>query len=184
MKMKLFIIALMLLLPVSAFAHPESGFLPDAIAETEYKIVLDINPRDIETRNKLGIVFYRKDKIREAEKEFLMVLSLSPRDFDAHDGMGLVKKKQKKYEEAIVWFKKAIAISDEDTMVHYHIGLTYELMNNLVDAEKSFKKALEVNNLLIQKGINRELETEKRSTVVSALHNVQKKMGSAREREP
>ena len=183
MKMKILMLALILLIPASAFAHPESGFLPDAIAEMEYKIVLDINPQDIETRNKLGIVLYRKEKLHEAEKEFSKVLASSPGDFDAHDGMGLVKNKQKKYEEAISWFKKAIAISDEDTMVYYHLGLTYELMGNLVDAEKSYKKALEVNNLLIQKGINTELEAEKKNRVVSALHNVQKKMGSAAERE-
>jgi tetratricopeptide (TPR) repeat protein len=183
MKMKILILVVMLLIPASGFAHPEAGFLPDAIAEMEYKIVLDINPKDIETRNKLGIVLYRKDKLREAEKEFSKVLEVSPRDFDAHDGMGLIKKKQKKYGEAITWFKQAIAISDEDTMVHYHLGLTYELMGKFVDAEKAYKKALEVNNLLIQKGINTELEIEKKGTVVSALHYLQKKMGSAKVRE-
>ncbi len=183
MKVKLLILAVLLLIPASGFAHPEAGFLPDAIAEMEYKIVLDINPKDIETRNKLGIVLYRKDKLRESEKEFSKVLDVSPRDFDAHDGLGLVKKKQKKYEEAITWFKKAIAISDEDTMVHYHLGLTYELLGKFVDAEKAYKKALQVNDLLIQKGINTELETEKRGTVVSALYYLQKKMESAKVRE-
>jgi len=183
MKIKIFILIVMLLIPASGFAHPESGFLPDAIAEMEYKIVLDINPKDIDTRNKLGIVLYRKNKLKEAEKEFSKVLEVSPRDFDAHDGMGLVKNKQKKYEGAITWFKKAIAISDEDTMVHYHLGLTYELMGKFVDAEKAYKKALEVNDLLIQRGINKELEIEKKSTVVSALQSLQKKMGSAKVRE-
>ena len=179
----LILVVVVLLIPASGFAHPETGFLPDAIAEMEYKIVLDINPKDIETRNKLGIVLYRKDKLREAEQEFSKVLEVSPRDFDAHDGMGLIKKKQKKYGEAITWFKQAISISDEDTMVYYHLGSTYELMGNFVDAEKSYKKALEVNDLLIQKGINTKLETEKRGAVVSALHDVQKKMQSAEVRE-
>ena len=181
--MRILVFAVILLIPASAFAHPESGFLPDAIAEMEYKIVLDINPNDIATRNKLGIVLYRKGKLYEAEKEFSKVLDVSPGDFDAHDGMGLVKTKQKKYEEAITWFQKAIAISDEDTMVHYHLGLTYEMTGNLVSAEKSYKKALEVNHSLLQKGINKKLETEKEKTVLSALHNLQKKMGSAVERE-
>jgi tetratricopeptide (TPR) repeat protein len=183
MMMKILILVVMLLIPASGFAHPESGFLPDAIAEMEYKIVLDINPKDIDTRNKLGIVLYRKNKLNEAEKEFSKVLAASPKDFDAHDGMGLVKNKQKKYEEAITWFKKAIAISDEDTMVHYHLGLTYELLGNFIDAEKAYKKALAVNDLLIRKGINKELEIEKKGTVVSALQYLQKKMGSAKAKE-
>ncbi len=183
MKIKALIIAVMIFIPCLAYAHPESGFLPDAIAEMEYKIVLDINPKDIETRNKLGVVLYRKNKLNEAEKEFSKVLEISPKDFDAHDGMGLVRMKQKKYEEAITWFKKAIAISDEDTMVHYHLGCAYEQMGNFVNAEKSYNKALEVNGLLIQKGINKELEMGKKSTVISTLHVLQEKKESANVRE-
>lgn len=181
--MKILILIVMLFIPTSGFAHPESGFMPDAIAEMEYKIVLDINPKDIDTRNKLGIVLYRKNKLNEAEIEFSKVLAVSPRDFDAHDGMGLVKNKQKKYEEAVTWFKKAIAISDEDTMVHYHLGLTYELMGNFIDAEKTYKKALAINDGLIRRGINRELEIEKKNTLVSALEYLQKKIESAKVKE-
>lgn len=178
--MKIFIFVVIVFIPALSYAHPESGFLPDAIAEMEYKIVLDINPKDIETRNKLGVVLYRKDKLSEAEKEFLKVLEMSPKDFDAYDGMGLVRMKQKKYKEAVNWFKKAIEILEEDTMVHYHLGSAYEQMGNFDDAMKAYKKALAVNSMLIEKGINIDLEATKKSTVMSALRNVEEKIRKMR----
>lgn len=183
MKIKMFIFAFVVFIPVFAYAHPESGFLPDAIAEMEYKIVLDINPNDMETRNKLGVVLYRKNRLQEAEREFARVLEVSPENFDAQDGMGLVKTKQKNYKEAVKWFKKAIAIFDEDTMVYYHLGFAYEQMGKFADAERSYRKALEVNRLLIQKGKNSELEKSKKSAVIAALHNLQNKMESIKVRE-
>lgn len=177
MKIKVFILAVIVFIPAFAYAHPESGFLPDAIAEMEYKIVLDINPNDTEIRNKLGIVLYRKNKFQEAEREFVKVLEMSPDNFDAHDGMGLIKTKQKKYKEAIRWFKKAIEILEEDTMVHYHLGFVYEQMGNFVDARKAYKKAIEVNSMLIKKGKNRDLEMGKKDIVMSALRNIEGKTG-------
>ncbi|OGW37070.1 MAG: hypothetical protein A2Y97_01665 [Nitrospirae bacterium RBG_13_39_12] len=176
MKIRLIILATIMIIPWTAYAHPESGFLPDAIAEMEYKIVLEITPGDIETRNKLGIVLYRKNKLKEAEKEFSEVLKTVPGNFDAHDGMGLVKTREKKYDEAVKWFKRAIAIFNEDTMVHYHLGLAYEKISNFADAENSYKKALEINNILIQKGINKETEISKKDILLSALKNLQSRI--------
>jgi tetratricopeptide (TPR) repeat protein len=176
MKIRLIILAIIMIIPGTVYAHPESGFLPDAIAEMEYKIVLEITPADIETRNKLGIVLYRKNKLNEAQKAFSEVLKTVPGNFDAHDGMGLVKTKEKKYVEAVKWFKKAITISNEDTMVHYHLGFAYEQLGNFIDAENSYKNALEINNTLIKKGINKETEISKKETLLSALKNLQAKI--------
>ncbi len=171
----------LLLMPLAAFAHPESGFLPDAVAEMEYRIVLDINPTDVATRNKLGIVLYNKNRLKEAEREFMEALKIFPNSFDAHDGMGLVATKGKKYGEAVSWFRKAVGLLDEDTMVHYHLGFALEQAGDLSDAESSYKKALAINNMLIQKGVNKDVETGKRDILFSAMRNLQgkKKMTKA-----
>ncbi|SNB47464.1 tetratricopeptide repeat protein [Geobacter sp. DSM 9736] len=168
------------LLPLPASAHPESGFLPDAIAETEYKIVLDLNPRDNVTRNKLGVVLYRKNKLKEAERCFGDVLRAEPRNFDAHDGMGLVRIKERKYEEAVSWFRKAIGIAPDDTMVHYNMGFAFEQMGKLKEAEAAYRRSLEVNAGLIRKGMNREVEAGKRAILVSALTSLNNRMKQTR----
>ena len=173
-------ISAFLLAPHAVWAHPETGLLPDAIAETEYKIVLEINPKDIATRTKLGMVLCRKNKLNEAEQQIAEALRLAPKDFDAHDVMGLIRLKGKKPAEAIVWFQKAIAIKSEDTMVHHSLGLAFEQTGLYREAEASYRRGLEVNDRLLRKGANREKETERKATLLSALQGVQARLKTSR----
>jgi tetratricopeptide (TPR) repeat protein len=126
----------------TAYAHPDKGLLPDAIAETEYRIVIDLDPKDTETRNKLGIVLYRKNKLKEALQQFKTVLTQRPGDFDAHDGMGLVLMKKGHYEDAVAWFKKAISINKYDENVYYHLGRAYRMMRNNEMAIEMYRKSM------------------------------------------
>lgn len=176
----LFIIPALLALPGHCLAHPETGFLPDAIAETEYRIVLEINPKDVQTRNRLGIVLYRKNKLKEAEREFMEVLQTVGRDFDAHDGMGLVKLKEKKYGDAVAWFQRAIAINSEDTMVYHSLGLALEQLGRLKEAESAYRKGLEVNARQLRGRGSRDAETGKKDVLVTALKNLLERMKSGR----
>jgi Flp pilus assembly protein TadD len=173
-------LAVLLALPVSAHAHPETGFLPDAIAETEYRIVLEITPNDNATRNKLGIVLYRKNKLQEASRQFTEVLKSAPRDFDAHDGLGLVRFKEKKYAEAASWSRQAIAINGEDTSVYHTFGQSLEQLGQLKEAEASYRKGLEVNARNIGKGANKTSETAKRDILQNALNNLRLRLKTAR----
>ncbi len=168
----LLILVSSLCLPNRATAHPETGLLPDAIAETEYKIVLEINPRDVSTRTKLGMVLYRKNKLKEAERELSEVLRTMPKDFDAHDVMGLVRLRERNLPEAIAWFQKAIALNGEDTMVHHSLGMALEQSGRFMEAESSYRKGLEVNERLLRKGVNREKELERKNTLLAALQNI------------
>ena len=147
---------ILLFLNGSAFAHPDSGFLPDAIAETEYRIVIDLDPKDIETRIKLGIVLNRKNKLKEAHKQFEAVLELKPDNFDAHDCIGLVMLKQGNYNGAIKWFKKAIAINAGDSMVYYHLGQTYKALGDPAKAIKEYRRSLSLKE-------NKEIQKELKS---------------------
>lgn len=158
MRKKIFIIICLHLFIVNGtvFAHPESGFLPDAIAETEYRIVLDLDPQDVETRIKLGIVLYRKDKLKEAHKQFKAVLKLKPDSFDAHDCMGLVMLKQGDYQRAVRWFEKAIEINAEDAMVYYHLGQAYKALGDPAKAVNEYRRSLSLKE---NQEIQKELES-------------------------
>ena len=165
-----------MLLAPPAHAHPETGFLPDAIAETEYKMVVQINPADIATRNKLGIVLYRKNKLKEAEEQFLEILKIAPRDFDAHDGMGLVKIKERDFPVALLWVQKAISLSATDTMVRYNLGLIHEMNGRFREAEMAYRQALAVNETNLRKGVNSDLEASKRKIIEIALVGLKNKL--------
>jgi len=167
---------LMLLLPAWALAHPETGFLPDAIAETQYRMVLEINPADTETRNRLGIVLYRKNRLKEAEVQFLEVLEIAPQDFDAHDGLGLVKIKERDFDAALSWVQRAISLSPVDTMVRYNLGLIHEMNGRYREAETAYRQALAVSEENLRRGINSDLEAGKKKIIGAALNGLRNKV--------
>jgi Flp pilus assembly protein TadD len=179
MKRSLFPLLLVLLLSTRALAHPETGFLPDAVAEVEYKMVVEINPRDIVTRNKLGIVLYRKNKLQEAENQFIEVLKIAPADFDAHDGMGLVKIKQRNYPLALAWIQKAISLSASDAMVRYNLGFVYEQMGRYREAEVAYRQALAINEQNLRRGGDPSVAAGKKKIIDVALQDIATKLKNA-----
>jgi tetratricopeptide (TPR) repeat protein len=178
MKRSLFSLLLVLLLATRVFAHPETGFLPDAVAEVEYKMVVEINPRDTATRNKLGIVLYRKNKLQEAENQFIEVLKIAPGDFDAHDGMGLVKIKQRNYPLALSWIQKAISLSANDAMVRYNLGFVYEQMGRYREAEVAYRQAQTINENNLRRGGDQSVAAGKKKIIDVALQGIAAKLKS------
>jgi tetratricopeptide (TPR) repeat protein len=139
------LIAAMLAVPArDSLAHVDDDSMPDSVAEVEYRIFLEFNPRDITIINKLGMVLYRRNKLREAAREFTKALKIDPANFDALDAMGLVKTAQQEYDQAISYHQQAIAIKTDDVLVHYHLGIALEKKGLLREAAIAYRKALEI----------------------------------------
>lgn len=118
--------------------------MPDAVAEMEYQILLDFQPEEVEIRNKLAMVLFRKQKFKEAEAELRTVLTTDPTNFNALDGLGLVMTQTARAKEAVPQFLAAIKVNSQDVMVHYHLGQAYVLLGDSPAASRSFSKALEL----------------------------------------
>jgi Flp pilus assembly protein TadD len=126
-------------------AHVAQGNMPDAIADMEYRILLEFQPDNIEARNKLAMVLYRLDKLDEAIVELQRVLEVEPNNFDALDTLGVVSFKQGKTQQALEYLKAAVRINSEDILVHYHLGLVQGKLGLLDAAETSLVTALTRN---------------------------------------
>jgi len=165
------VIGIMLFYQNVSFAHIGNAYIPDPIAEMEYKILLEFKPEDTEARNKLAMVLYRLGKFGEAENELNRVLEIDPANFNALDSYGLIKIKQEKYAQALEYFKAAIAINPADTLVYHHLGMVQEEMGLLTDAENSYQTALqkEKDQLSPNNG-------ESSSMIEAALKNIRAKM--------
>jgi Flp pilus assembly protein TadD len=92
----------------TACAHYDGELLPDSVALVEYRMVISMNPEDTVTRNKLGMVYVRQEKLDKARNEFMEILKIAPDDFDALDSLGIVSEKEGNFKEAVDWFKKAV----------------------------------------------------------------------------
>jgi len=116
-------ILVVLLAPVNpVMAHVEKGYMPDSVAEMEFRILLEFKPEDSNTRSLLGMALIRQNKLSEAENEFRLLLKTAPDNFDALDSLGLVLLKQKRLPEAIKYLKEALKLRPDDVMVHLHLG--------------------------------------------------------------
>jgi len=165
---------MILLLPVVAYAHPETGEAPDGVAETEYRIALEMNPKDTRTRIKLGMILYRKNKLKDAERELSIALKKVPGDFDANYTMGLVRLKEKKYRESIAWFQQASRINSEDSIAYYGLGQALEQSGRQAEAESAYRKGLEMNERQIRTGQHLDHVMERKKNFLAALENLRR----------
>ena len=116
---RLLVISLLLLLaaPAATPAHYEGELLPDSVAVMEYSMVISMTPRDTVTRNKLGMVYLRQNRLALARQQFMEILGVDPGNFDALDSLGLVSDKEGKFKEAAEWYKKAMKLKPHDAGV-------------------------------------------------------------------
>lgn len=156
-------------------AHVDSDSMPDSVAETEYRIFLEFKPYNIEVLNKLGMVYYRLNKLPEAAKEFSKVRKIDADNYDALDGMGLVKAAQQEYDEAIKYHQQAISINTDDMMGHYHMGIVLEKKGMLNEAAKAYHNALTKFNDQYPSGTDNKKAAEFAETLRTAIHTIETK---------
>ena len=107
-----------MMFPAAASAHYSGELLPDSVAVMEYSMIISMTPNDTLTRNKLGMVYVRQNKLDKAREQFMEILKIDPKNFDALDSLGIVCDKEAKYAEAVGWYGKAIKIRPNDPGVH------------------------------------------------------------------
>ncbi len=160
MKFSICLIFTILFCAVRPAAAHISQNMPDAVAEMEYRILLDFQPEKNDIRNKLGMALFRMKKTAQAAKEFKIVLVNDPKNFNATDAMGLVLLKRGEALKALAQFKAAIAIKSSDILVYYHLGLAYIQLKNLPMAQAALKTCLEKSVLPDQLPLNKQVRNK------------------------
>ena len=158
------------------FAHVSADSMPDSVAEVEYSIYLEFKPNDLEIRNKLGMVYYRMNKLAEASREFSRILKKEPDNYDALDGMGLVKAAEQKYDEAIALHQKSIELNPNDMMVYYHLGTVLEKKNRLQEAADAYRTALKKFNEQYPSGTDNKNAVEFQEKVKAVIAQIENKL--------
>ncbi len=157
-------------------AHVGADDMPDSVAEVEYQIYLEFKPNDLVVLNKLGMVYFRLNKLPAALKEFSKVLKRDPDNYDALDGMGLVMAAQNNYEEAARYHRQAIILNPKDMMTYYHLGSALEKKGELAEAAKAYQTALEKFNEQYSSTSNNKNAAEFAGKVKEALSQIENKL--------
>ena len=168
LRLVLFCAALLFFLNSPATAHVEEDNMPDPIAETEYRILLEFEPDNFEVRIKLGMVLYRSEKYDKAAGEFNYVLNKNPGNVEALISLARVNIKLLNYQQAITLLQKALPLDPVDMHIYYFLGQALEMQGNVSEAEKVYRK-----------GISQEIPSqnkraaEEQLLLVEALKNLQ-----------
>ncbi len=165
---KFFAILVFFFISTPATAHVEKGTMPDPVAEMEYRILLELEPDNLEVRIRLGLVLYRSGKFDETASEFDHVLKKDPENIEALIGLARVNIKLLNYPQAITLLKEALPIGPDDMHIYYYLGQALEMQGDLSGAEEIYNSGLsrEISS-------QNEHSAEERQVVVEALKKLQ-----------
>lgn len=86
-----------------------------AQVETQYKEILDIDPKNTLANYRLGLIYYGRKDYGKAVKHFELVTNLYPFDYDSAIMLGWTYYFLNKYKEAKVMFLKSLLMKPDDT---------------------------------------------------------------------
>ena len=125
-----------------AGAHVEEDNMPDSVAETEYRILLEFEPDNLDVRLKLGMVLFRAEQYKEAAEEFNYILKKDPENSEALISLARVNINISDYQRAVTLLQKALPIEPDDMHTYYFLGLALEKQGDISGAEKTYRDGL------------------------------------------
>ena len=114
MRLIFLLVFILILMPVPASAHYTGELLPDSVAVMEYQMIISMQPNDTLTRNKLGMVYLRQNKLDKAKEQFLEILKIDQKNFDALDSLGIVESRLGDPAQAVGWYERALKIKNDN----------------------------------------------------------------------
>ena len=133
-----------------ASAHYQLGvsYLNDNNIEpafVEFQKALELNPKDKDSLNALGIIYLQKlENYPKAIEYFKAALKIDKSFSEAANNLGNAYAKMGKYNDAIATYKRAIEnpLYKNASLALYNLGMVYYRVTQYDEAINSFKEAL------------------------------------------
>ncbi|MBN1525915.1 MAG: AAA family ATPase [Spirochaetales bacterium] len=114
-----------------------------------YTRSLELQPKDVNTLNDLGNIYYDMKDYDRAVESYKKAIEIQPEYYWAHFNIGLsIRQKypgdEKKNNEAKEWFEKTLALNDEYYPAYNEIGLYYLEKEELNKADAAFHNAMKI----------------------------------------
>lgn len=115
-------------------------------AEKCFKAVIEIDPKQAEAWNKLGVTYVYQKNLPEAEECFKTAVFHNPKLAVAYSNLGNIYFEQERYEEAIAVYHRAIEADPEYGNAYHNLGVLYKQQGNIAEGIKYLKKGAKLNN--------------------------------------
>lgn len=136
------------ILPGSVFALTgagrEQGKLGQfAKAEQSLRRALEIDPRDAEAANQLGLVYAAQDRLEEAARCFERSIASDRAHAGAINNLGVVYMRMQKPREAIAAFRYGIQVAPDEEMFYLNLARAYVATSDRAKARDTLEELLQ-----------------------------------------
>lgn len=123
-------------------SHLNTGSVQSAYIE--FQKARDLDPRNKEILNALGIVYLRLEDLKKAEELFSKAVGEDSVYSEAHNNLCFVYLRMERWEDAVKSCKRALKnpLYATPDKAFYNIGLAYFKLGRLDEAAKAFNDAL------------------------------------------
>jgi len=112
------------------------------------KVRIKKDPKDIESINELGIVYFQHEKLDDADKMFAKAIELDPGNSGALNNLGNLAFIAGRYEEALANYQKAAEIDPGDAGLWLNLARTALNAGQKAKAREYGRKAIELDSSL------------------------------------
>jgi tetratricopeptide (TPR) repeat protein len=138
-------------------------------AETEFKKVLDVNPKNAQVLNYYGYMLAdRGIRLEEAQDLIQRAVDLEPFNGAYLDSLGWVYYKQNKLDDAETMLRKAVEHEPHDPTIRSHLGDVYAKQGRMDQAAIEWEKSLNEWH----RSLPADLESDKVAEVEKKLNQV------------
>lgn len=138
-------------------------------AETEFKKVLDVNPKNAQVLNYYGYMLAdRGIRLDEAQDLIQRAVDLEPFNGAYLDSLGWVYYKQNKLDDAEIMLRKAVEHEPHDPTIRSHLGDVYAKQGRMDQAAIEWEKSLNEWH----RSLPADLESDKVAEVEKKLNQV------------
>lgn len=101
-------------------------------------------PRNPETLNLLGLIYFQQEKFKEAEEKFKRAAELDPKLSEVHNNLGSLYFATKRYDEALVALDKALEnpLYLNPERIHNNRGLVFEALQRNDEAIQAYSDSI------------------------------------------
>lgn len=111
-------------------------------AKVLYEQVLQVNPRQAEALQWLGVIFHKQGNSDRAIELISQAIAEAPSNAFAHSTLGNVLKDVDQKASAIASYRKALSIKPDFAEAHNNLGIVLSTQGKLDEAIESYKKAI------------------------------------------
>jgi tetratricopeptide (TPR) repeat protein len=125
-----------------------------------YSKAIDVLQNDPDLYSARGVVLFHLDKKEDSLQDMNKAVDLEPNYSYRYSSRAYIKASLRMTEDAILDYKKCTELDPEDAIAWNNMGLLEEQLGWNKKAEKTFKKAGSLENILKDKDIPKEKDSE------------------------